>query len=468
MMSSSENRLSVPRPSTASRGSVPRAAPAQLGTPVRDLAEEQFADLPVVRELLQNKEGMLVGYAESLIVEQVERLKHQQHLIANEQQCQRQQVNQALGVLKTTENQLQQISGYRNQLANAIQQIQIELQFECRRTAIEEAASRRTSDDIDQFPRPIRWVYCGYGFMKQWCQARFHLPRFRTHRSGVLRTPRRGQEWRLVSSLTRRPTTGQPSEKQIQLQNTLSQRRHELQTADQNFDRAQHSQQQEKQNITTQQRKLDRISRRNQQVHAILQTLRKAASQSELSYAGDGHLITFAPARSGKGTGVVIPNLLTYPGSTVVIDLKGTNYAVTARARRQLGQQVGLIDPFNLLEKMGVPSTVGGINPFDLIDIRNPECVDAARALAAAIVPPPAETSEVYLYDGAQELLVGFMLHVLHAENPNRHCLDSVRKLINQAGDDWNALLKKMSRSWKANGVIASSANSFLQQSENL
>ena len=41
-----------------------------------------------------------------------------------------------------------------------------------------------------------------------------------------------------------------------------------------------------------------------------------------IRFGKDSHLITFAPTGSGKGTGAVIPNLLQYPGSAVVLDLK--------------------------------------------------------------------------------------------------------------------------------------------------
>ena len=41
-----------------------------------------------------------------------------------------------------------------------------------------------------------------------------------------------------------------------------------------------------------------------------------------LRYAGDGHLLTIGPTRSGKGVSAVIPNLLTHRGSVVVTDLK--------------------------------------------------------------------------------------------------------------------------------------------------
>ncbi|RCX07126.1 type IV secretory system conjugative DNA transfer family protein, partial [Extensimonas vulgaris] len=52
-----------------------------------------------------------------------------------------------------------------------------------------------------------------------------------------------------------------------------------------------------------------------------------------------GHVVTVAPTGSGKGIGAVIPNLLDYPGSALVLDVKGENAAVTARARRELGHK---------------------------------------------------------------------------------------------------------------------------------
>jgi hypothetical protein len=48
-----------------------------------------------------------------------------------------------------------------------------------------------------------------------------------------------------------------------------------------------------------------------------------------------GHILTCAPTGAGKGIDGVIPNLLDYPGSAFVLDFKGENYAVTARARRE-------------------------------------------------------------------------------------------------------------------------------------
>src|SRR5205085_1351111 len=101
-----------------------------------------------------------------------------------------------------------------------------------------------------------------------------------------------------------------------------------------------------------------------------------------LRYAGDGHVITIAPTRTGKGIGAVIPNLLHYPGSVVVTDPKGENHAVTARRRRELGSCVYALDPF------GVVRGTAAFNPLDLVDATSPDANDDAWMLADMLVVP--------------------------------------------------------------------------------
>lgn len=63
---------------------------------------------------------------------------------------------------------------------------------------------------------------------------------------------------------------------------------------------------------------------------------------------GQQHVILAAPSRSGKGVGVVIPNLLTYSDSMVVLDIKGENYEITSGWRASQGQEIYRFDPFSL------------------------------------------------------------------------------------------------------------------------
>lgn len=65
-----------------------------------------------------------------------------------------------------------------------------------------------------------------------------------------------------------------------------------------------------------------------------------------LRFTGQQFVLLAAPARSGKGVGIVIPNLLSYPDSVVVLDIKRENYAITAGFRRAYGHEVYLFDPF--------------------------------------------------------------------------------------------------------------------------
>ena len=59
-----------------------------------------------------------------------------------------------------------------------------------------------------------------------------------------------------------------------------------------------------------------------------------------LRHDGAEHVLCFAPTRSGKGVGLVVPTLLTWPGSAIVHDIKGENWTLTAacRARRRAGR----------------------------------------------------------------------------------------------------------------------------------
>lgn len=61
---------------------------------------------------------------------------------------------------------------------------------------------------------------------------------------------------------------------------------------------------------------------------------------------GQQFVILAAPTRSGKGVGVVIPNLLEYQESMVVLDIKQENFDLTSGWRRSQGQEIYLFNPF--------------------------------------------------------------------------------------------------------------------------
>lgn len=62
---------------------------------------------------------------------------------------------------------------------------------------------------------------------------------------------------------------------------------------------------------------------------------------------GQRFILLAAPTRSGKGVGVVIPVLLDYQESVVVLDIKQENFQITSGYRKSIGQDIYVFNPFS-------------------------------------------------------------------------------------------------------------------------
>jgi type IV secretion system protein VirD4 len=182
-----------------------------------------------------------------------------------------------------------------------------------------------------------------------------------------------------------------------------------------------------------------------------------------LRYRGETHLLTIAPTGSGKGVGAVLPNLLDYPGSILVTDIKGENHAVTARYRRTaLGQPIAALDPFGL---------VGGTaryNPLDLIDPQSPDAYDLARLLATTLVVPELDRHEPFWDDEAASLLTAMILHVTHRVPPPHRHLGTVRSHLSLGEAGLHNLLDDMTRTDACHGLLRMAANRIRQKEPRL
>lgn len=88
----------------------------------------------------------------------------------------------------------------------------------------------------------------------------------------------------------------------------------------------------------------------------------------------EGHCMTWGPTGSGKGRSAAMVAALTYAGSMIILDTKGEILAVTGKRRRQMGQQVVVLDP---MRKTGWP-VPGSFNPLDLYKITGASVEDIA------------------------------------------------------------------------------------------
>ena len=81
-------------------------------------------------------------------------------------------------------------------------------------------------------------------------------------------------------------------------------------------------------------------------------------------------MLCFAPTRSGKGVGLVVPSLLTWPGSAIVHDIKGENWTLTAGFRAQHGR-VLLFDPTNSASSAYNPLLEVRRGEWEVRDVQN-------------------------------------------------------------------------------------------------
>ena len=122
---------------------------------------------------------------------------------------------------------------------------------------------------------------------------------------------------------------------------------------------------------------------------------------------GQSHVLVCAPTGAGKGVGVVIPNLLAWPGSAVVLDVKGENFARTAGFRAACGQRVINFAP--------LAARSHRFNPLDRVRDAAPERrVSLLEAMALTLLPDPDRGDRVWAQQG-RALFVGLALALLDA-----------------------------------------------------
>ena len=126
-----------------------------------------------------------------------------------------------------------------------------------------------------------------------------------------------------------------------------------------------------------------------------------------LRHDGPEHVLCFAPTRSGKGVGLVIPTLLTWPGSAIVHDIKGENWGLTAGFRSSFSRTL-LFDPTNLASAHYNPLLEVRRGISEVRDVQN---------IADILVDPEGSLEKRNHWEKTSHaLLVGAILHVLYAE----------------------------------------------------
>ncbi|MCP5004706.1 MAG: type IV secretory system conjugative DNA transfer family protein [Planctomycetes bacterium] len=183
-----------------------------------------------------------------------------------------------------------------------------------------------------------------------------------------------------------------------------------------------------------------------------------------IGHNDDRHIITIAGSRSGKGRSAIIPNLLTWQNSALVIDPKGTNATVTALKRGRGGgrvkdglkyQKVYVVDPFNIVKDPDIKKEF--FNPLSVIDVNSKTVTEDIDYLSDAIILPEVSSKHGdHFRVNAKAIVSGVIGHLL-TKNPDATLID-VRKELTKSPEEMDKFFGEMQASEDAGGLPKSAA----------
>ena len=179
-----------------------------------------------------------------------------------------------------------------------------------------------------------------------------------------------------------------------------------------------------------------------------------------LRHEGPEHVLTFAPTRSGKGVGLVVPTLLSWPASAVIHDIKGENWQITAGWRSRFSHCL-LFNPTD--------AKSAAYNP--LLEVRRGahEVRDVQNIADILVDPEGALEKRNHWEKTSHALLVGAILHVLYASEDKT--LRGVANFLSDPASPFELTLHRMMTTPHLGDgphpVVASAARKVLNKSDN-
>lgn len=183
-----------------------------------------------------------------------------------------------------------------------------------------------------------------------------------------------------------------------------------------------------------------------------------------LRHDGPEHVMAFAPTRSGKGVGLVVPTLLGWTGSAVIHDIKGENWTLTAGWRSRFSHCL-LFNPTDARSARYNPLLEVRRGAHEVRDVQN---------IADILVDPEGALERRNHWEKtSHSLLVGAILHVLYAEEEKT--LARVASFLSDPQRTFVATLRCMistnhlgtAEAPMVHPVVASAAREVLNKSEN-
>ncbi len=181
-------------------------------------------------------------------------------------------------------------------------------------------------------------------------------------------------------------------------------------------------------------------------------------SEGIVGLSDGSHALTISADARERLRASIIPNLLTYPGSVVVVDLTGEAYAATVRARRDMGQTIVRLDPFRVVD-----ADTDALNPFDLLQAVDQSAFEATCQDIAALIPGFHAFADIW--DGnAFGLLSGVIGYI--AAVPEKRKFSDIYDTFHSSDVVYNLAVVLDTIGKKISKMSYSEISSFLQKAD--
>lgn len=182
-----------------------------------------------------------------------------------------------------------------------------------------------------------------------------------------------------------------------------------------------------------------------------------------LIHDGAEHILTYAPTRSGKGVGLIVPTLTTWKHSVIATDIKGELWSMTAGYRKKY---------LNNIVMRFEPAAIDSVkwNPFDEIRVGTVDEVADAQSLALLIVDPQGkglDGQDAHWKKTSYSLITGCILFLLEkkSKNESEANMRELDRLLSDTSRPLTELWEEMKNS--NNEIVKQVGQDMLDKPEN-
>lgn len=164
----------------------------------------------------------------------------------------------------------------------------------------------------------------------------------------------------------------------------------------------------------------------------------------EIGFHLERHVVTVAGSGTGKGSALIIPNLLRWPSNALVIDTGGGNTINTWEKREEIGQQVHVIDPARLLEGKIPERLFKHFNPLQNLNSNNRTYIEDISAIADGLVMRH-DPRHAYWDNAGRDIITGIIDYFVTRIDDSDRILKNVRDAILQPPEQLKLFFSRLS-----------------------